>query len=192
MIASATVLERPTQLLGQPPKAEQGKAGWFIRTEQTGDEYRAKKLVAQLNHLGPRIPAYTVGQKNQYQVVGGPFTQEQAARRAQNALLEDFSTKSEIIQPDKDYAPPKPAVTTVAKNADKPLPAKPAKPVSAQPTTAEQAKTTKPETNKPEVIKPVKAEPAPLDWIEQEKAKNPAKPVEKKPKTFILKLPSPF
>ncbi len=192
MIASATVLERPTQLLGQPPKAEQGKAGWFIRTEQTGDEYRAKKLVAQLNHLGPRIPAYTVGQKNQYQVVGGPFTQEQAARRAQNALLEDFSTKSEIIQPDKDYVPPKPAVTTVAKNTDKPLPAKPAKPVSAQPTTAEQAKTTKPETNKPEVIKPVKAEPTPLDWIEQEKAKNPVKPVEKKPKTFILKLPSPF
>ena len=192
IIASAPQLERPTQLLGQPEKAEIGKAGWFVRTDQTEDAYRAKKLVAQLNHLGPRIPAYTVVQNNRYQVMGGPFTQEQAARKAQNALLEDFDTKSEIVKPDKDYVPPKPSANPVAKKTDKAEPVKPVKQTTVQPVAAEPAKTApKPETAKTETTKPVKVEAdKPLDWIDQEKAKNPPKTVEKKPRLIILKMPN--
>jgi len=203
IVAAAAPLERPGQLFGQPEKAERGKSGWFIRTMESEDEYRAKKLAAQMNHLGPRIPAYTVARNQRYQVVGGPFTQEQTARKAQNALLADFNTKSEIVKPAKDYVPPKPVAAPVPKKEDKAEPAKPAKLDTAKPATAEPIKpvkldTAKPATaepakiNKPDPNKPAKAEPSqPLSWIDQQKAKNPPKSGVKKEKdpVFILKLP---
>jgi L,D-transpeptidase ErfK/SrfK len=184
MLAAAPAWERPAQLFGQPEQAGPGKAGWFIHTEAT-DEYRAKKLAAQMNHFGPRIPAYTLATSRGHHVIGGPFTQEQAARKAQLALREDFSTKSEIIKPDKNYTPPKPIPTVVAKKADQATPIKPVKLDPNKPATAEPAKTTKPDTNKPDKAEPKQA----LDWIEQQKAKNPPKPVERKAPIITLKLP---
>ena len=217
MIATAPHLERPAQLTGQPDKAEPGKKGWFIQTEASEDAYRANKLAAQMNHFGPRIPAYTKVTNGRYQVVGGPFTQEQAAKRAQLALEEDFNTKSEIIKPDKDYVPPKPVLATptpAVKKADTVEATKPAKPDKATPVKADPAKTEKAEplkATKPEPAKTEKAEPAkatkpeppktekpapsqPVDWIEQQKAKNPpaAKPAEKKVPVMTLKLPKPL
>lgn len=192
LLANAPRWERPAQLYGQPDKAQPGKAGWFVRTESI-DEYRAKKLAAQMNHFGPRIPAYTVPGDKGHQVIGGPFTQEHAANRARLALNEDFNTKSEIIKPDKNYTPPKPSAEV--KKADQAEAAKPVKPEANKPATTEASKTDKPEKpDKPDIAKndkadagkPAKAEagkpakPDPEKPVKAETAK-PAKPAPDKP-----------
>ncbi len=126
LLTAAPRLERPAHLFGQPEKAEPGKVGWFIRTEAT-DEYSAKKLAAQMNHFGPRIPAYAIATSRGYQVVGGPFAQEQAAHKAQLALREDFSTKSEIIKLAKTDQSASESAASDAKKADNQHQAKPAR-----------------------------------------------------------------
>jgi L,D-transpeptidase ErfK/SrfK len=100
-LAAAVQLERPSQLVGQPNSSKPGTDGWLLRTAQTFDEYRARKLAAQLNHLGPRIPAITVAGNQGYHVIAGPFPQERVARKAQLILNTDFETKSELIKPTK-------------------------------------------------------------------------------------------
>lgn len=191
MLVAAPQLERPAQLLGQPDKAEPGKLGWFIHSEAI-DEYRAKKLAAQMNHFGPRIPAHTVATAGGFQVVGGPFAKEQGAIKAKNALGEDFNTKSEIVRPSKtDLA----MMATAAAEAKKQI-----KPEQAKPDKAEPGKTTvSSEPAKPakstESAKPNKAEPVkPAASPEQPKtaiSPKPDKPVERKPPHIILKLPKP-
>ncbi|MCX7114227.1 MAG: L,D-transpeptidase family protein [Proteobacteria bacterium] len=100
-LAAALQLERPSQLVGQPNPSGQVADGWLLRTAETFDEYRARKLTAQLNHLGPRIPAVTVVGNQGYHVIAGPFIQERVARKAQSILNADFETKSELIKPTK-------------------------------------------------------------------------------------------
>ena len=102
ILAQAVVLERPEKLFGQPgPTQTATNTGWLIRTSETQDEFRAKKLAAELNHLGPRIPAQTIAKNQHYQVIAGPFAEEQAARKAQHILADDFNTRSELVNPPK-------------------------------------------------------------------------------------------
>ncbi len=100
-LAEAIQLERPSQLTGQPKLSELAADGWLLRTAKTFDEYGARKLAAQLNHLGPRIPAVTVAGSQGYHVIAGPFIQERQAKKVQLILNIDFETKSEIIKPSK-------------------------------------------------------------------------------------------
>jgi L,D-transpeptidase ErfK/SrfK len=100
-LVKAIQLGRPAQLAGQAKPSEPVVNGWLLRTAETFDEYRARKLAAQLNHLGPRIPAVTVAGNQGYHVIAGPFIQERVARKAQLMLNIDFETKSELIKPTK-------------------------------------------------------------------------------------------
>jgi len=100
-LAEAMPLERPTRLAGQPDSVEPATGGWLLQTVETDDEYRSRRLAAQLNHIGPRIPARTVANGRRYQVIAGPFAQEKAARKAQLILDVDFATKSELVKPAK-------------------------------------------------------------------------------------------
>ncbi len=99
IIADAVPLERPAQLVGETENPEPVKEGWFVRTAETDDEYRARRLAAMLNHLGPKIPARTTANDRTYQVIAGPFASGKAAQKAKLILLTDFETKSEIIKP---------------------------------------------------------------------------------------------
>jgi len=105
-LAAALRLERPARLAGQPDAVEPATGGWLLRTAETDDEYRSRRLAAQLNHIGPRIPAQVVAEGRRYQVVAGPFAQEKAARKAQLILDLDFDTKSELVKPAKEPAGP--------------------------------------------------------------------------------------
>jgi L,D-transpeptidase ErfK/SrfK len=100
-LVKAIQLSRPAQLVGQPEPSDPVADGWLLRTAESFDEYRARKLAAQLNHLGPRIPAVTVAGNQGYHVIAGPFIQERVARKAQLILDSDFETKSELIKPAK-------------------------------------------------------------------------------------------
>jgi len=136
-------LERPEKLFGQPePIQAASNTSWFIRTMETQDEFRAKKLAAELNHLGPRIPARTIDRNLHYQVIAGPFAEEQSARKAQHILAEDFNTKSELVKPPK---------TEVAKTVGNVV--KPIKGVNLKPSKSEPPKTDKAVSIKPD--KPV-------------------------------------
>ena len=99
ILAQAAELERPEKLFGQPdPASPTANTGWFVLTKETDDGYWAKKLAAQLNHLGPRVPARTLSRNQHYRVLGGPFAQEQTARKTQMFLVEDFNTQSELLK----------------------------------------------------------------------------------------------
>ena len=100
-LAAATPLERPARLAGQPGAVEPAANGWLLQTAETDDEYKARRLAAQLNHIGPRIPALAVAKGLRYQVIAGPFAQEKAARKAQLILDVDFATKAELVKPPK-------------------------------------------------------------------------------------------
>jgi len=97
-LAAATPLERPARLAGQPDTMKPATGGWLLRTAETDDEYKTRRLAAELNHIGPRIPAHTVAKGPRYQVIAGPFAQEKAARKAQAILDIDFGTKSELVR----------------------------------------------------------------------------------------------
>jgi L,D-transpeptidase ErfK/SrfK len=98
-LANAALLERPVRLTGQPKTSEQVSTGWLLRTEATDLEFKTKRLAAQLNHLGPRIPARAVTINRRYHVIAGPFAQEKEAKKVQTILREDFATKSELVKP---------------------------------------------------------------------------------------------
>jgi len=142
------VLERPEKLFGQPEPTQAGNnTSWFIQTMESQDEFRAKKLAAELNHLGPRIPARTIDKNLHYQVIAGPFAEEQSARKAQRILTEDFNTHSELVKPLK---------TEVAKTATNGG-LKPIKGVNLKPSKSEPPKPDKGVSIKPD--KPVGKKP---------------------------------
>jgi L,D-transpeptidase ErfK/SrfK len=194
LLAAAPHLERPARLFGQPEKVEPGKAGWFIRAEAT-DEYIARKLAAQLNHFGPRIPAHAIVTGQGHHVVGGPFAQEQAAHKARRTLSRDFDIKSDIVrlgrldsgQPvqagrDKPIVitePVKPARVEPGKPS---LTAEPVRPIEAlkPAVSSETAKSTQAKTGKP-VISTEPATPA--------KTVKPDSPFERKRIRIMLRLP---
>jgi L,D-transpeptidase ErfK/SrfK len=100
-LAGAARLERPALLNGQPSNANLPATGWLLRTAETDDDFWARRLAAQLNHLGPRIPARMVGQNRRYRLLAGPFADETAARKAQIVMSEDFNAKTELVKPSK-------------------------------------------------------------------------------------------
>ncbi len=100
-LADATRLEHPARLAGQQDNLPPPLYGWLVRTAAIEDEYSARKLAAQLNHLGPRIPARAVAGNQGYQVEAGPFIDEKEAKKVQLTLVNDFNSKNEIIGPPK-------------------------------------------------------------------------------------------
>lgn len=100
-LAGATQLEHPGQLAWQPDNEDVPRTGWMLRTAETDDAYSVRRLAAQLNHLGPRIPARMTTHNRRHRLVAGPFAEEKAARKAQRILSEDFRTKAELYKPAK-------------------------------------------------------------------------------------------
>ena len=98
-LAEAVPLRRPERLVGQPDNANLPAAGWLLRTAETDDEYWVRRLAAQLNHLGPRIPARLASHNRRHRLLAGPFAEEQAARKAQRIIAEDFRTPTELLRP---------------------------------------------------------------------------------------------
>jgi len=100
-VAEAAQLERPEHLTGQPDNGGLPANGWLLRTAETNDEYWVRRLAAQLNHLGPRIPARMATRNHRHRLIAGPFADEKAARKAQATLSEDFSATTELVKPAK-------------------------------------------------------------------------------------------
>jgi len=100
-MAEAVQLERPDHLTGQPGNANLPASGWLLRTAETDDEYWVRRLAAQLNHLGPRIPARMSTHNRRHRLLAGPFADETAARKAQATLSEDFRATTELLKPTK-------------------------------------------------------------------------------------------
>lgn len=98
-IANLPFIEHPNHLNGQPPPVTSAESGWLVRSSADADGYRVKRLAAQLNHLGPRVPAKVVSKDRKFQVVAGPFPDEAGARKVQAFLKEDFSTASDVTKP---------------------------------------------------------------------------------------------
>lgn len=107
LLDGATPLSRPPRLLGQPEPIDSTKTGWWVKTTEKEDEYWAQKLAAQLNHLGPRIPARAVSPKiRRYQVWAGPFALEATANKARQTINVDFETPAELVNPAQHQTPP--------------------------------------------------------------------------------------
>jgi L,D-transpeptidase ErfK/SrfK len=98
-LGDAVQLERPAQLAGQPADRGPPTSGWTLRTADTDDVYWLKRLAAQLNHLGPRIPAYVATHNRRHRLLAGPFEDEKTARKAQAVIAEDFNAKTELFKP---------------------------------------------------------------------------------------------
>ena len=98
LLAAAAELQHPDHLNGQPTDAGLPQTGWLLRTAETHDEYWVRRLAAQLNHLGPRIPAHMVTHNRRHRLVAGPFVAEKDALKAQAIISEDFRTQTELAK----------------------------------------------------------------------------------------------
>ncbi|MDD5034210.1 MAG: L,D-transpeptidase family protein [Methylococcaceae bacterium] len=101
VLADAVNLDHPPRLYGQPEAIEPAGNGWYVRTADSDDGYRVRRLAAMLNHVGPRIPARETVKNGRYRVIAGPFPDAKAAQSAGRLLATDFDVKSEILKPAK-------------------------------------------------------------------------------------------
>lgn len=97
-VADAAELQHPERLNGQPTEADLPRSGWLLRAAETTDPYWVRRLAAQLNHLGPRIPARMVTHNRRYRLVAGPFLEEKEASKAQAVIAESFNTQTERVK----------------------------------------------------------------------------------------------
>jgi L,D-transpeptidase ErfK/SrfK len=104
LIADAAQLARPDHLRGQPTDAGLPQVGWVLRTAETNDQYWVRRLAAQFNHLGPRIPSRVVMHNHKYRLIAGPFAEEKDARKAQAVISEDFNAQTELLKTAKRAA----------------------------------------------------------------------------------------
>lgn len=96
---SATHLNRPNTLYGQPLVAPLKNSDWSILVDTFKDETAAQRMVAMLNHQGPSIPARKIQQGGDYQVIAGPFKDKKEAKAFAKRIRYEFEIDVKPIEP---------------------------------------------------------------------------------------------
>lgn len=106
LVALAPEVAAPEKLQGRPeaPPVAAG-IGWYIQALITSNPVTAQRTAAVLNHLGPQIPArVTRGGDEDYQVLAGPYPNEQGAQKAAQRMLVDLELKSKLLSPNEQVS----------------------------------------------------------------------------------------
>lgn len=98
-IAQPTEVRHPAELRFKPKLAELTKDAWSVLVAELRDETDAARLAAIINHQGPHIPARMVSKGFGYQVIAGPFSDQQEAREIVRRLKMDLELDARLVEP---------------------------------------------------------------------------------------------
>jgi L,D-transpeptidase ErfK/SrfK len=96
---SATPVNHPGTLYGQPVVAPLKANDWSILVDTFKDETAAQRMVAMLNHQGPSIPARKIQKGADYQVIAGPFSDKKQANVFAKRIRYEFEIDVKPIAP---------------------------------------------------------------------------------------------
>lgn len=100
LVANAPELEHPEHFHGTPVIPKLTGRDWAVLVAAFDDEAEARQLAAMLNHQGPPIPARKMEKDGFYQVIAGPFKNQNEAESAVRRIKMDFELDSELLQPE--------------------------------------------------------------------------------------------
>jgi len=98
-LAEPTEVRRPVELRFKPKVAELDPDAWSVLVAELQDETDAARLAAIINHQGPPIPAQMVSKGSGYQVVAGPFADQNKAREIIRRLKMDLELDASLVEP---------------------------------------------------------------------------------------------
>jgi L,D-transpeptidase ErfK/SrfK len=96
-LARVPMHETPLQSAQQSPKSL--KQGWYLDLGGYRGENNAQKLVAQLRHLGPPVPARRDQFAGRHQVTAGPFGDRDEAERVARRIEIELGLRGELKAP---------------------------------------------------------------------------------------------
>jgi L,D-transpeptidase ErfK/SrfK len=96
LVASAPELEHPEHFYGAPLVPELTDGDWAILVADLDNEVTAQKMAAILNHQGPPIPARKIEKDGSYQVIAGPFKDQNEAELVAQRIKMDFEIDAKL------------------------------------------------------------------------------------------------
>ncbi len=96
LVANAPELEHPEHFYGAPLVPELTDGDWAILVADLDNEVTAQKLAAILNHQGPPIPARKIEKDGSYQVIAGPFKDQNEAELVAQRIKMDFEIDAKL------------------------------------------------------------------------------------------------
>ena len=99
LAAQAPEVQHPGHFYGQPVVPELTDSDWAILVNDFASEQTARTLAAMLNHQGPPIPARTVETNGSYQVIAGPFKDENEVEGVIHHINIDYEMDATPLPP---------------------------------------------------------------------------------------------
>ena len=99
LVAQAPEVQHPDHFYGQPVVPELTDSDWAILVNDFASEQTARTLAAMLNHQGPPIPARTVETNGSYQVIAGPFKDENEVEGVIHHINMDYEMDATPLPP---------------------------------------------------------------------------------------------
>ena len=96
LVAQAPELEHPEHFYGAPVVAELTDGDWALLVADFENEVTAQQLAAMLNHQGPPIPARKFEKNGSYQVIAGPFKDQNEAELVAQRIKIDFEIDAKL------------------------------------------------------------------------------------------------
>jgi L,D-transpeptidase ErfK/SrfK len=98
-LATAPLYAAPVEQALAPPAPTPPQDAWYLDLGDYSGENNARKLVAQLRHLGPPVPASHRPFAGRHQVTAGPFDDRQHAERIAHRIQVELGLRGEIKAP---------------------------------------------------------------------------------------------
>lgn len=98
-LAQAPLYEQPRLQQAALPAPTPPKDAWYIDLGGYRGENNARKLVAQLRHLGPPVPARHQAYAGRHQVTAGPFDDRQEAERIAHRIRVELGVQGDLRPP---------------------------------------------------------------------------------------------
>jgi L,D-transpeptidase ErfK/SrfK len=98
-LAAAPLYAAPVEQALAPPAPTAPQDAWYLDLGDYSGENNARKLVAQLRHLGPPVPASHRQFAGRHQVTAGPFDDRQHAERIAHRIQVELGLRGEIKAP---------------------------------------------------------------------------------------------
>jgi L,D-transpeptidase ErfK/SrfK len=98
-LAVAPLYQPAVQQAAQPKTPAAPANAWYLDLGDYSGELNARKLVAQLRHLGPPVPAATHAFAGRHLVTAGPFDDREHAERMAHRIEVELGLRGELKAP---------------------------------------------------------------------------------------------
>jgi L,D-transpeptidase ErfK/SrfK len=98
-LAAAPLYQAAVQQAAQPKAPAAPANAWYLDLGDYSGEINARKLVAQLRHLGPPVPAATRTFAGRHLVTAGPFDDREHAERMAHRIEIELGLRGELRAP---------------------------------------------------------------------------------------------